>query len=272
METSMIVSNLKTEILTGAFTVCGKPWAKDGTVTHNDPFSRLYWIEEGAGTIVHPKGTVHLSPGSLFVIPEHTPARYRASGIMKLHWIHFRARLFGCIDIFPLMNWPFQVSVPDPDQTGTLMKSVIQNAQPERTGNSLRADANLRLLLCHFAATGERTEISHFGNFQRLLPVVSFIEQNLQQKMTLKKLSRVLPLQPAYLCHLFSRTLGLSPIDFINRKRIEKAQFLLRQGTMPLKEVAAQIGFQDVYFFSRTFKKIVGIAPIAYRRQKLHQP
>lgn len=64
--------------------------------------------------------------------------------------------------------------------------------------------------------------------------------------------------------------MGQSPVDFINRKRIERAQFLLLGEKAPLKETAEEVGFQDVYYFSRIFRKITGISPARYRMQERH--
>ena len=79
-------------------------------------------------------------------------------------------------------------------------------------------------------------------------------------------MAEVVDLNPSYLSDVFSKTIGISPIKFINRKRIENAQELLLSTSLTLYEIARKTGFSDEYYFSRTFNKIVGQPPGEYRR------
>ena len=270
MEAKFITHSLQTEVLVGKRTVCGETWANSGRDLHNDPFSRLYWVQSGRGEIVHAGGRLDLCPGRLFVIPEYTPARYKATEEMVLYWIHFHARLFGCMELISFMNWDYSVTLSSRAAMSGLWKSMIRVCNSRNLDDSLRADGMLRELLSHFAASGERQQSRNVSGLQRFLPVINFIEQNLGRRIRLEELAGSVSLAPAYFCHLFSSTVGQSPIDFINRKRIERAQFLLLGEKKPLKTVAAEVGFEDVYYFSRMFKKTAGISPAHYRMQQLH--
>ena len=272
MESKFIVPNLHTELIAGRRMVCDERWAQGGRHTCNDPFSRLYWIEKGKGEIVLDSGMrMELCPGSLFAVPDYTPARYRAVDGMVLSWIHFRAKLFGCLEIFSLMLWPYSVAVPEISKMNNLWSQLMAICSSRRLEDALRADGILRSMLSFFAASAPPAGQERLIEIRRFLPAISFIEQNLHRTIRLEELTRCVPLQPAYFCSLFSKTIGQSPIDFINRKRIERAQFLLLEKKTTLKELAAEVGFNDVYYFSRMFKKIAGIAPAHYRLQERHR-
>jgi len=270
MELQLIIPNLQTELITGRRMICGEKWANGGRDVCSDPFSRLYWIKGGSGEIVHSKGVLNLCPGRLFTIPAHTPARYRAIGEMDLCWIHFRARLFGCLEIFSLMDWEYTARPPENAGMNVFWETLMGLCNSRRLDDSLRADGMLREMLSYFAASKEKPGEEMLLELQRLLPAIRFIEQNLHRRIRLEELARVVALQSAYFCHLFSGAIGQSPIDFINRKRIERAQFLLLGEKMTLKETAAEVGFSDVYYFSRMFKKIAGISPAHYRLKGRH--
>ena len=219
MEPQFIIPNLQTELITGNRTVCGAMWANGGKSVFNDPFSRLYWVQSGKGEILHSKGRMNLGPGRLFAIPAHTPARYRATGKMVLFWIHFRARLFGCLEIFSLMNWEYSVKLPNDTDMNYFWKTLMGLCNSRKLDDSLRADGMLREILSYFAASNEKPDEEKFLELQRFLPAISFIEQNLHRRIRLEELAKVVSLQSAYFCHLFSGTIGQSPIDFINRER-----------------------------------------------------
>jgi AraC-like DNA-binding protein len=186
---------------------------------------------------------------------------------MDLYWVHFTAQLFGCLEVFDLLNWKRSIPLPPGEEMPQLFGQFFEACHTDKLDSSLGADALLRRVLSWFV-TEPAVQNERLRSVQRFLPVITYIEQNLTRPLSLGELTSVLPLQEAYFCDLFSKTMGQSPIDFVNRKRIERAQFLLTQDTRALKEIAARVGFRDVYYFSRVFKKVVGIAPAHYRRQE----
>lgn len=60
--------------------------------------------------------------------------------------------------------------------------------------------------------------------------------------------------------------IGMSHLQYINRKKIDRAELLLITGDQPIKEIAYDLGYNDHSYFIRLFKKITGITPMAYRK------
>ena len=63
---------------------------------------------------------------------------------------------------------------------------------------------------------------------------------------------------------LFREKAGTGPIDYWIRLRIERAQELIRQGTMNYTEIAESLGFASLHYFSRQFKRVTGTSPSQY--------
>jgi AraC-like DNA-binding protein len=61
--------------------------------------------------------------------------------------------------------------------------------------------------------------------------------------------------------------MGISPVRYINRKKVERAQLILLTEQLPVKEVAYRLGFNDHSYFISLFRQIVGISPQEYRRR-----
>jgi len=268
MDAKTIISSLRTELIAGKRTHCSSRWADKGRPHFSDPFSRLYWIRSGNGVVIHDGGTIQLRPGKLIVIPAYKATRYICPKEMDLYWIHFKAQLFGCLEIFDLLSWDLTVPMPKDEDMPTCFGQFFTAMGTDNIKEHFNADALLRRFIALFASKSQNYQEQQLKELQRFLPAIAFIEQNLHCSISLKDLTRIVPLQYAYFCDLFSKTMGQSPIDFINKKRIERAQFLMTQGKCVLKEIASEVGFKDVYYFSRVFKKIVGIAPAHYRVQE----
>jgi AraC-like DNA-binding protein len=68
---------------------------------------------------------------------------------------------------------------------------------------------------------------------------------------------------------LFKKETGMTPVQYISQKKIEKAQLLLVTEEMPIKEIAFLLSYEDHSYFNRLFKKITGETPQEYRRGHL---
>jgi len=92
------------------------------------------------------------------------------------------------------------------------------------------------------------------------------MEQNLDKRMTLAFLAASVHVTPAYLCRLFKSEIGVAPIQYINRLRIQRAHDLLQSSFLSVKEIAGAVGYSDPSRFSRDFKKKYQIAPTVFRQ------
>jgi AraC-like DNA-binding protein len=84
-----------------------------------------------------------------------------------------------------------------------------------------------------------------------------------------QKLAHELGMSEATLRRRFKRAMSISPHGYALQSRAATARALLTETDMPLKEIAARLGYDNEYFFSRQFKQIVGVAPGAFRKSRL---
>lgn len=87
-----------------------------------------------------------------------------------------------------------------------------------------------------------------------------------QEKLHLTEIAAVTRTAPTYLSWQFKQETGETLIAFINRYRIKKAQQYLRHRPDSVTDVAFRMGFNDVTYFNRVFKRYTGITPLAYLR------
>lgn len=103
-----------------------------------------------------------------------------------------------------------------------------------------------------------------------LSPVVAktkeLIEKNFNEDVHLSNISQIVGVSESYLSKQFSKEIGVNFIQFLTNLRIEKAKKALESG-MKIYEVSEQVGYVNPEHFSRIFKKITGISPLAYRRE-----
>ncbi|MEC0210500.1 AraC family transcriptional regulator [Paenibacillus ehimensis] len=96
--------------------------------------------------------------------------------------------------------------------------------------------------------------------------VLHYVDEHLQERITVEELARLVHFHPNYFMQYFKTMLGLSPIAYINRKRMEKAKELLSATEWTVTDIAERVGL-ELYYFSRVFKKQTGLSPSEYRKQ-----
>ncbi len=96
--------------------------------------------------------------------------------------------------------------------------------------------------------------------------LLDYIEHNYTEKITLEELSKVANTNEKYLCRFFKEYTGNTPIEYINRLRIERACLKMTEESKSITEAAFDSGFNDISYFSKIFKKYKGITPREYRR------
>ncbi len=105
-------------------------------------------------------------------------------------------------------------------------------------------------------------------SFRRVEPIIAFMMQNLSNPMSVGRLSQMAGVSPSTFFALFRSATGFSPNDYFTRARMQRAGELLQTGNLSVKEVAAMMGYDDPFYFSRRFKSAHGVAPLEYRRSQ----
>lgn len=97
---------------------------------------------------------------------------------------------------------------------------------------------------------------------------VRYIHEHYELPLTIDSLATILECSPRHLARLFRNSdIGQSPSDYLIQFRMQKASELLIQTELTLQDIAINVGYQDGYYFSRMFKKYMGLSPIRYRQQ-----
>ena len=95
---------------------------------------------------------------------------------------------------------------------------------------------------------------------------VNFINSNIFRKITIDELTNILGISQPYLYKIFIKKCSMSPKNYIDKIKIQKAMELLLETSMPLTEIAHSIGIEDGISLSKFFKKKTGLSPTEFRK------
>jgi len=105
----------------------------------------------------------------------------------------------------------------------------------------------------------------------RLKRVLKYVDENLTAKITLQNLAAVAGLSRMHFAAQFRAATGVRPHEYLLRRRIERAQELLKQTGVTLVDIALTVGFQSQAHFTTVFKRFVGDTPYQWRSAYLAQ-
>lgn len=95
---------------------------------------------------------------------------------------------------------------------------------------------------------------------------LAYLYQNYTQPISRSDIAEAVGVSEAYLSQIFSQEIGISPLECLNRLRIQRAREMLRSTGESVTNIAAKVGFDDPAYFSRVFRKLNGCSPLAYRK------
>jgi AraC-like DNA-binding protein len=127
----------------------------------------------------------------------------------------------------------------------------------------------LLLLVKHYSAyLGSRQDVNRqHANLERLRPLFAHLERNCDSPILVNEAARLCAMSKSHFMYFFKRTTGQSFSSYVNHFRIAKAQDLLATTNEPISSISEALAFCNQSYFGMVFRKLVGVTPLAYRRQ-----
>lgn len=169
-------------------------------------------------------------------------------------------------------NWKLQFNqyhFENDTEVSGLINKLIRICSSSSNDKNIFADLNLKELLIrllqsqHLQQVIQETGVS--GNQSRQHFILQYIHEHLTEKIAVDALSRKAYLSRNMFFKWFKDQFGITPLEYINRERVNMAKRMLTDPGNSVNKVSAECGFSDANYFIRTFKKIEGITPKAYQ-------
>lgn len=202
--------------------------------------------------------------GDLIVLPAGTAHSYAADAESPwtIYWAHYGGSKSGLFTDY--------LKAPQPVVRIGLQPRVMAGFEglfhPYRSGFAFDAfvlgAGRLRLLLTELAGSTARDGADERLDLDHLL---DFIEQNMHRQLDLATLAAEAKLSRFHFIRRFKALTGHAPIQHLIHLKMQRACRLLDSSDEPVKGVAARLGYEDPYYFSRLFKRVIGVAPQHWR-------
>jgi AraC family transcriptional regulator of arabinose operon len=261
------IANVHLDIAVAAYTKVPVTW-KD--YDYIPDVNKLYFIIEGEGYLKVGGREFYPKPGQMCLLPAGVLQSYAAvsDNTFGKYWCHFSAGI-GDIPLFRILETPVCAQIAEPELLIEKFEQLIGLYQRADLPSALRANAVLMDIIALFLEQCGDVLLNTNSNasLERMSEVLLYMETHLAETVSVEELSAITHYHPNYFIRIFKNTTGLSPIQYMNRLRMEKARQLLTLSRLSVSEIAGRVGM-DLSYFSRMFKEHTGLTPSDYREMQ----
>lgn len=232
---------------------------------------------EGRGRVFDGQDSFVVRQGDLLLFPPkavHYYGRDAAAEKWWHRWIYFQPRAFW-------RNW-LEWERRERDvhilrrKGGAFFREMFRLfAEVERL--SMRDDAlsadmafnRLEHILLSCARVDRAGQTKNVATDERVLAACSLISSDLQRSASVHEIATSVCLSPSRLSHLFRKHVGMGVVQWRDSQRIQYAMQLLRVTSVPVKSLSQMVGYDDPLYFSRVFRRHVGMSPRHFRARSM---
>ncbi len=229
---------------------------------------QINYITEGFGIFENKHGSFRITPGTIIILFPGEWHRYRPlkkTG-WKEHFIGFDGSLASTLlkaDFFrkesPIIKINFRKELHD------LFLMIFENAFSEKAGYQQICTGLIITYIGQIISIIKNKEFEGKDIEKRIQQACLILRDNLESNIDARELAGGLNTGYSYFRNMFKKYTGMSPVQYHLQLRIKKAEDLLLMTKKPVKEIAYELGFQSIYYFSRLFKNKTGKNPSDFR-------
>ncbi|MFC5402880.1 AraC family transcriptional regulator [Cohnella soli] len=268
---SDLLRNLQVHPIETHFSSCLPGWRE---IDYIPDYNKLYFICDGEGWLRIGDEEFYPVPGQICLLPARVKQSFStiSERTYRKYWCHFTASI-GDLELFQWLETPFCMDVKDQPRMLSLFQELVRLHRDDSMTARIREKAVMLEVIACFLEEADahvRFVADREPDADRLNRIERFIDERIADPITLEHIAKHVHLHPNYLVRYFNKHFGVSPLKYLNRKRMQKAKTILATTALPVKEVAELVGYPDTNHFAKAFRKESSCSPTEYRLQTRH--
>ncbi len=230
---------------------------------------RLIFVRKGKLKIEQENGNnITLKSGDLLIIKNKI--KYISSYDCEDYVVDFRnvAEKFSDMPLFSQQIIHLNINSSNQEKLLVLFDGIINELQLMEFGYEFALNVKfMQILLLIYRAYYQENRIADNLNIAKIRPAILEMHNNYSQTMPLKYYADKCNMSLSSFQHTFTKFMNTTPIQYLNKIKLETAMFLLRESDLTVTEISNNLGFSDSAYFSNLFKKKYGLNPTMYREK-----
>ncbi|HVY68806.1 MAG TPA: AraC family transcriptional regulator, partial [Verrucomicrobiae bacterium] len=220
---------------------------------------------------------VEFQPGQINLLPAHLPHSTRGSDLGELISVSLESEFLACaasaFDGLHNLELVPKLALTDPliESIILALKAEVEQGCPggRLYGESLATALAVHLAHKHSAHAPDRADRSGGLAKYQLRSAIEYIRQHVGEDISLRTLAAHVGISPFHFARMFKRSTGMAPHQYLMRYRVERAKQSLMRPDTSIADVAAQLGFCDQSHLAAHFKRVYGVTPKRFLREKV---
>lgn len=228
----------------------------------------LIYCVEGCGYI-HISGIKHeLQPNTYFIIPKNLAHHYHSdeSNPWSIYWIHFTGDISEKIYERYAEDHHPGVHPLSYDENRILLFEQLYSIIEHSFNEKELEIANIYLLNYISSIVYYKEANPSIYSTDAISKSIAYMKQHINAKFDIESLATQQSLSVSHYSRTFKQKTGFSPINYFNQLKVQKACQYLYFTDRNIKDICLELGFEDQYYFSRLFRKSIGISPSRYKK------
>lgn len=231
---------------------------------------QINYITEGSGILETKEGRYNINPGSIILLRPGMWHRYKPHKNLgwREHYIGFNGMyadyLLGT-EFFdaehPVVHVGFQDNILAP------FFRILDIIKDEKPGYQQITSGLLIQIMGNMVSCLKNKDFEGKDIERKIRQARIYFRDNLNKNIDAEKLADELNLGYSYFRRMFKKFTGISPVQYHLMLRLQRAKDLLVSTDMSVKEIAIDLGFQSIFYFTRIFRKKIGITPTDFRKK-----
>jgi AraC-like DNA-binding protein/uncharacterized RmlC-like cupin family protein len=231
----------------------------------------LIYCVEGQGEAQIGNQSYTVKAGDFVIIPSKMPHSYAADNnqAWTIYWLHFKGAAGDAMAqsiVSTLASHKGLVAYSA--KRVALFEDLYQNLERGySTANIMYANMCLWHLMASFQFDLKFDASHPASQPDAVSTAIDFMQQHISHTLTLQQIARSVNLSVSHFAAVFHKKTGFAPIEYFNHLKVQKACQYLQFTEDRINEIASCLGINDGYYFSRLFKKLMGVSPLVYRKK-----
>lgn len=236
------------------------------------PENFLFYCVDGHGWYKIENEKFEVGPNEFFILPQNKEHAYGSSDEhpWSIYWIHFGG---DALSSFNLLNTVDKANaatyIKDNGDIIHLFEKIYKTLEAGYSiDNLMFVNMCLRHFVSLFIYNGKHYPVSQNTKADWIDSVVAYMQEHINSNITLDELCKHCNYSMSRFSNLFKQKTGYAPIDYFIQMKMQKATQQLDFTDRSIKDIALSMGFEDPYYFSKRFRKVIGVSPQKYRLLK----
>lgn len=228
----------------------------------------LFYCTGGRGRLTLDNKTFAVKAGDLLILPPGVAHAYEADPTdpWSVFWVHYEGDLSGVFTDFLQIEEPVISIGVQPRLIAEFETLLALRKAGLTVTRFIQGACRLKALLMEFACAAIQSPVGHGKHFD-MDSVLQHMQSHIGRELDLDALAATVNLSKFHFLRRFKARTGQTPIQQFIHIKMQHACELLDSTDQAIKVIASEVGYQDPYYFSRIFKRTIGIAPQKYRDQ-----